>query len=189
MDSSTDSQQQLRSSFVTVLAWVFLVITGFATFISVLQNIMITFFFPMAEMEASMHTAKGSENLPAFAQFMFSHMQYFFVAFLLLSATMFTSSVALLKRKNWARIAFIIFLAFGIAWNIGSLFLQSAFFSSMPQMPSDAPPEFRAQFESMATVMLVAMSLFAIAFSVLFAWLIKRLVSPSIRAEFQPHGL
>lgn len=189
MDNSADSQQQLRSSFVTVLAWIFLVITGFATFISALQNIMITFFFPMAEMKASMHSAKGSEHLPAFSQFMFSNMQYFFIAFFLLSATMFIFSAALLKRKNWARIAFIVFLAFGIAWNIGSLFLQSAFFSSMLQLPSDAPPEFRAQFESMATVMLVATSLFAIALSALFAWLIKRLASPSIRAEFQPHGL
>ena len=189
MDSSTNSQPELRSYFVTVLAWVFLVITGFSTFISVLQNIMITFFFPMAEMEAGMHSAKGSENLPAFVQFMLGHMQYFFLAFLLLSATMFISSVALLKRKNWARIAFIVFLAFGIAWNIGSLFFQSAFFSSMSQMPSDAPSEFRAQVESMAMVMLVAMSLFAIAFSALFAWLIKRLASPRIRAEFHPRAL
>lgn len=184
MHGSPDSKPQLRSSFVTVLAWIFLVITGFATFISVLQNVMITFFFPIDEMQAGVPSAKGSENLPAFAQFMFSHMRHFFAAFLVLSATMFVSAIALLKRKDWARIAFVIFLTLGIIWNIGGLFLQSAILSSVPQMPSNAPPEFRAQFESMATVMLVASSLFAIACSVLFAWLIKRLVSPSIRAEF-----
>jgi hypothetical protein len=189
MNNSTDFQQPPRTSFVTVLAWIFLVITGFATCISVLQNVMITFFFPVNEMQTTMHSAKGSENLPAFAQFMLSHVRFFFATFLVLSATMFVSSIALLKRKNWARIMFICFLALGIIWNIGGLFLQSAFLSSMPPTPATAPPEFRANFESMATMMLVASSIFAVGFSVLFGWLIKRLTSASVRAEFQPLGL
>jgi hypothetical protein len=189
MSDLADSQQPTRSSFVTVLAWVFLVITGFTTCISVLQNVMITFFFPVNEMQTTMHSTKGSENLPAFAQFMFSHVRFFFAAFLVLSATMFVSSIALLKRKNWARITFICLLALGIIWNIGGLFLQNAFFSSMPPMPATAPPEFRANFESMATIMLVVSSLFAIGFSVLFGWLIKRLTSANVRAEFRPLGL
>lgn len=188
METLPAFQPQMRSSFVTVFAWIFIFITGFATFISVLQNVMVTFFFPIDEMQSSMHSANGHENLPAFAQFMSAHMRLFFAAFFVLSVAMFVSSIALLKRKNWARIAFVVFLGLGIAWNIGGLFLQNSLISSMPQVPSNAPPEFQAHFESMATVVLVASSLFAIAFSALFAWLIKRLISKTIRAEFLPNG-
>lgn len=189
MDQAELQVRPSCSSFVTALAWIFIVLTGFATFIAILQNIMISFFFPMDQMREAIHAAKGSENIPALFQFMLSHIQLFFAAFLVLSVALFTVSIALLKRKNWARIAFVFFLAFGIAWNIGGIFLQGAFFSSMPALPPNAPAEFRAQFESMVTTMLVFSVVMAIGISLLFAWLIKRLVSVKIRAEFQRGGL
>ena len=176
-----------RSTFVTVVAWIFIVVTGFSTFISILQNVMLTFMFPVGEMQDAMHSAKGSENVPEIALFMFSHIRLFFVAFLVLSAAMFVSSIGLLKRRNWARIAFVFFFALGIAWSIASVFLQNAFFSSMPP-PSNAPSEFREQFESMTTVMLVFSSVMSIGFSLLFAWLIRRLSSRQIKGEFQHVG-
>ena len=90
------SQTTARSTFVTVLAWIFIVGGGFTTFISVLQNVMLTFFFPVDQMQ----TAKGAENMPALALFMLNHMRLFFAAFLILSLTVFVSSIGLLKRKN-----------------------------------------------------------------------------------------
>jgi len=36
------SASQCKSKFVTVVAWIFIVLTGFALFISIVQNIMIT---------------------------------------------------------------------------------------------------------------------------------------------------
>lgn len=185
MNQAEIQAQPSRSSFVTALAWIFIVLTGFVTFIAILQNIMISFFFPIDQMQGAMPIAKGSESVPAFVQFMVGHIRLLFAAFLVLSAALCTVSVALLKRKNWARIAFIFFLALGIVWNIGGIFLQGAFFSSMPALPPNAPPEFRSQFESIFTVMLVFSAVMAIGISLLFAWLIKRLVSVRIKAEFQ----
>ena len=175
--------QPCRSSFVTALAWIFIILAGFATFIAILQNVMISFFFPMEEMQSSMHSANFGEHVPDFVQFMFGHIQLFLASFFVLSASLCAVSVALLKRKNWARIAFIGFLALGIIWNVASLILQRAFFSSM-SLP-DAPTEFHSQFESMTTVMLIFSSIMVIGISLLLAWLIKRLASFPIKAEFQ----
>lgn len=44
-----------------------------------------------------------------------------------------SSSIALLKRKNWARAFFIIFLAISILWQIDAMFVQPAMFSDMPE--------------------------------------------------------
>lgn len=43
---------------------------------------------------------------------------------------------------------------------------------------------FHAGFETMMTIMRFATAAFAIAISVLFAWIIKRLVSRAVKAEF-----
>jgi len=174
------SPTTVRSSFVTVLAWIVIVGGGFATFISVLQNVMLTFFFPVDQMQ----TMQGAENMPAVALFMLNHMRFFFAAFLILSLTVFASSIGLLKRKNWARVVFIGLFVLGILWNVASIFIQNAIFSAMPAPPSGAPQEFKAQMESMANVMLLFSLVMAVGVSVLFGWLIKRLLSPAIRQEF-----
>jgi hypothetical protein len=169
-----------RSSFVTVLAWIFIVAGGFTTFISILQNVMFTSFFPVDQMQ----TTKGAENMSAVALFMLNHVRLFFAAFLILSLTVFVSSIGLLKCKNWARVVFIGLFALGILWNVAGIFIQHAIFSAMPAPPAGAPQEFKVQMESMANVMLLFSLVLAVGVSVLFGWIIKRLLSPAIRQEF-----
>ncbi len=174
-----------RSNFVTVVAWVFICLAGAGTVISLLQNVMVAFLFPMKEMQQAMHDTHGAPVPPLF-QFMFLHFQLFVGAMFVLTATLFAASIGLLRRKNWARILFIVFMALGIAWNLLGLVFQFAFFSAIPpvKMPPNAPPDFAAGFNTMMTVMMVVSAAIAIAFSVLFGWIIKRLVSDEVRAEF-----
>jgi hypothetical protein len=176
-----------RSSFVTVLAWIFIAFAGFGTFISLLQNIMINTVFPLDQMRSAMSQAHSDQNMPAFAAFMFNNIRLFFAAFLIVSVSTLIAAIALLKRKNWARVLFIAILALGIVWNLGGLVVQQFFFASMSSIPPNTPPEFRANFEAMGTMMTV-MKIFsavmAVGFSVLFAWIIKRLASVAIRQEF-----
>jgi hypothetical protein len=98
-----------RSTFVNVLAWIFIVLGGFATFMSVLQNIMIRMMFRQEEMAQTLQKTESSKQMPALANFMFSHINLFFLFFLLIAAASLISAVALLKRKNWARVVFIHF--------------------------------------------------------------------------------
>ncbi len=183
MNSMSSGGPAERSTFVTVLAWIFIVLSGFWTVVSIFQNIAMSTVMPVAEMQASMDAAKARGDIPPYAEFMFGHMRMLFGAFLLLSALTLVASIGLLKRWNWARLVFIALMALGILWNIGGLFLQRLVLSGMRMMPENAGPEFRSQFEPMMSAMQIVSAIFALAFCVLFAWIIKRLMS--VRREFE----
>ena len=169
-----------RSTFVTAVAWVFIVLAGFATLIAILQNVMIALMFP----PEAIGEAANDTNAPAFARFMFSHPQVFFGAFLAVSAIALVSAIGLLKRRNWARLIFICIMALGIVWNLGGLLWMYFMFPSMPQMPANAPSDFGDHFDVMWKVMMGFSVVIALAFAGLFGWIIKRLVSLEIKREF-----
>lgn len=184
--SMTEAGAPARSTFVTVIAWTFIVLAGFASFISVLQALMFFFLFP-DDMFTAARAAKGVENMPAFPRFMFQHMLGFFVLFWSTCVVTLVSAIGLLRRKNWARLVFIALLALGIVWNLSGLWLQQQMMASFSKPPPAHDPrmaDFQAGFETMMTVMRFAMATFAIAISALFAWIIKRLVSRPVRTEF-----
>ena len=170
-----------RSTFVTVLAWIFIMLAGFATFISILQNIMIAFVFPMAQMQA----AAAEQKAPWFAAWMIQHFQVFFLFFLVVSASCLAAAIGLLRRRNWARLLFIALMALGIAWNLGGLVLGAFFLSSFPfsQAIPAGHPEF-ANFQIMFKVMFAINVVIVVAFTCLFGWIIKRLASEGVRREF-----
>lgn len=178
------AQASVRSQFVSVLAWIFIVMAGFATLISILQNVMINTVFPIDELERS---APRAPDMPAFVAFFAGHVRLFFAAALAVSAATFAAAIGLLMRKNWARLLFMGLLGLGIAWNILGLVAQQFMFSAMPIVPPEASAQFRSHLEGMHAFMIVMRvfsALFAIGLSVLFAWLIRRLGSPAVRAEF-----
>lgn len=172
------------SPFVTVLAWIFIVLSGLATFVALAQNIMIHVMFPVDPMQGTMGAIQGKQNIPAMIEFMSSHVHLLFGAFLALSILILASSIALLRRKNWARILFIVLMGFGIVWNIGGLFLQHAMFTSTFSSTQHSPSAFQAQFDTMVKTMIIVSSAITIGFSILFAWIIKMLVSEGVRMEF-----
>lgn len=122
-------------------------------------------------------------QLPPVFEFMLRHMRAIVFATLLLALTTLGSAIGLLKRRNWARLLFIVLLGLGIAWNLGGIGLYFVVDSAMP-LPPDTPKDFADSFRTMANVMLVLQVLSAIGLSLLFGWLIKRLSSPEIRREF-----
>ncbi|MGH8108055.1 MAG: hypothetical protein ACREO1_04955 [Arenimonas sp.] len=173
-----------KSTFVTVLAWIFICLSGFATLISILQNIMIQFMFAGADMQAAMDASRQTEDLPFMARFMIENFRWFFLAVFVLSASTLTCSIGLLKRKNWGRIGLITILSLGIAWNILGFAMQVAMLTSPTYMPPDPNNEFQSQFQIMSYIILAFGGAMAVGLSVLHGWIIKRLVSPGIKLEF-----
>lgn len=171
-----------RSTFVTVVAWIFIVLSGIGTAISILQNIMIQTMFTGPEMERALQ-APPPPGTPPFATFMADHFQLFFAAFLIASVLMLASSIGLLKRKNWARLIVVGLMMLGIAWNLGGLVLQLTMFSSMQESFAKAPGA--PNMKSFMVAMAIFSALFALGMSVLFGWIIKRLLSPAVVAEFK----
>lgn len=178
------NQTTSRSSFVTILAWIFIVLGGFSSVISLLQNIMFNLFFPLSEMQGQ---AKASSELPWIVRLIFANIQLYFGGFFAVSVVTLIASVGLLRRRNWARLTFIGLIVLGIFWNVGSLLVQQLMFQSIsfPSPRTDALHEFSRNVEAMATVLQIFSVVMAVALSALFGWIIWRLASKPIAAEFR----
>jgi uncharacterized membrane protein len=180
-----------KSTFVTVVAWIFIILSGFATFISLLQNVMFG-FMPRDLLNSAAHDTAFAEMVPRSTRFMFAHFQSILLLFLVLCVITLLASIGLLRRRNWARLLFIGLLGLGIVYNIAGLVLQQSMMSSFATgFPLDsavradsALQPMSQQFGLMMAGMRVAMTIFAIGFAALFAWIIAKLVSRPIREEF-----
>jgi hypothetical protein len=145
-----------RSKFVSVVAWPFIVISGFGTVIALLQNIIVQFLGAQMGM---MFQAGLSPGTSCFTVLLISHLKLYFAILLAIFAFTFVSSIGLLRRKSWARLAFVFLMVVGVLWNLPGLI------SSLR-----APGVY---------------TLFTIVLIVLFAWIGKRLLSPIAVADFR----
>ncbi len=173
-----------KSAFVTVLAWIGIVFSGIGTFIAIIQNIMFGFLMPKLPIEQLLNEHNSSVQIPEITRFMFRHFDLLFLIALLVSLFALIASIGLLKRKNWARIAFITMLAIGIVLNLLSLALQQISMQQLP-LPLDAPVELQPQMETMMGVMSIVSIIFGLAFTALYGWIIWKLRSPKIINEFK----
>ncbi len=163
-----------QSVFVTVVAWVFIVLTGFGSLLTCAQNAIIA---PLALSGEFREGAMQSGNewvtwlVPGWFLFAF-----------VMNATTLVSSIGVLRRWNWARRLFIGILGFGVAWCLVGAALQSAIFLfGLPVFSGPPPPR------EMLPVMIVISGvtwLFSVSIVALFVWIIRRLVSDDIRLEF-----
>ena len=179
--AGTDSP---RSQFVTALAWVFIVLSGFGTFISIVQNLMLQVMLRNTDLRAAMSQMPADAPggaLPAWAA---QHFEWLFLAVLIVPASMLVVSIGLLRRREWARRAFIALMGLTILWQLLGVVLQffftGLFQPSMDGMPADFAGSFRAMLIGIQVFSLVM----AAGFCVLFGWIIRRLMSAPIRAEF-----
>lgn len=175
---------EVRSTFVDVLAWIFIILSGFGTFVIAIELIFFKLLFNSEQMQQTFATAAHSPN--SLDPSLFMNIFYgVFVFFLLLTVAMLASSIGLLRRKNWARIVFITMLVIGIVWNLLGALGQGLFALLMHAGISDMPAE-TSQMASTFSIVFIVGVVFGLAFCVLFGWIIKRLRSPAIVAEFKP---
>lgn len=184
--TGTAAAEQSKSSFVTVVAWIFIVLAGFATFISLLQNIMTQIIFPKEEIAMSIEQMGANNQMPGYAQFMFQHFDKVFLLFLLVSTVVLFSSIALLKRKNWARIVIVILLSIGILWNIIGVVLQFIVYKGFSDIFGSQAPV--SEFQTMMIIIQIFMFFFAIALSLIFGFIVKKMCSKQVKTEFVRKG-
>jgi hypothetical protein len=173
-----------RSSFVTALAWIFIALAGFTSLISLLQTIMMRVMFRSEAMSAVLHDTSEGPPMPPLVTFLFGHFQWIPAFFLGISILTLIAAIALLRRHNWGRLVFIGVMAIGIAWEVGSLALMPFVFSSFTDLPDNMPPDLREQLSLMPKLVFGFSGLIVIVMTVLFAWIIKKLVSADIKREF-----
>lgn len=174
-----------KSAFVTVVAWIFIVFSGFVTFISILQNLMVM-LMPRGLFTQALQDTTFTRAMPAGPRFMFAHFQLMVALMLVICIATLISAIGLLRRQNWARIIFVGILGLGVAYNIAALFFQQTMMRSFGGgFPADSAFGPSAQqFQHVLSTMRATMFVFAIAFVALFCWIIVKLLSAPIRAEF-----
>lgn len=172
-----------KSTFVSILAWVFIVLSAGATAVSVLQSLMLYLLFPRAELKAALAAGLETQPLPWAARVMVNHFELFIWGFLAVSVVMLVTAIGLLRRWNWARRLFILLMALGIVWNLVGVLLQYWMFYDVP-MPADMQAEFSAAMQAMMLAMRVFTVLVAVVMSAVMGWVMWKLTRPAIAAEF-----
>lgn len=184
-----------QSSFVTVIAWLFIAFSSFGTLISILQNVMFT-MMPRHQFDRALQDTTFTRGMTSGSVWAFSHFQLIAAVVLVLTLSLLAASVGLLRRREWARRLFIALLALAVVYGVAMLFEQHSMFASLNgSFPAPAGSAtlkdsmYRAsaarmeRFVHLFEVVMVAMNL---AVSALFGWIIYKLMSPAIRAEFLP---
>ena len=146
-----------RSTFVTVTAWIFIVLSGLGILMGILQNLIVAFVFTQ-ETFAELFGALQEENMPGYMVYILENIQLILFLSLLLTILLFTSSIGLLKRKNWARRVFVSYLlVFAVYMVVGSVFqhnMMSAMMSPIGSQTS-APSSFQTIMEAMQYTALI----------------------------------
>jgi hypothetical protein len=177
------SQVQQRSMFVTVVAWIFIALSGFGTVISTLQNIMVHTMFSSPEFDRALHGP--TPGMPPAAAFLFGHFELFVFGVLVLSALLLVSSIGLLRRWNWARLCFVGLMVAAILWQLVGIGVQFSIFSTVRDQFAAASTAGGPDVGPFLIAIAVVSVLFGLGFSVLFGWIAKRLLSAPVAAEFR----
>ncbi|HPI88481.1 MAG TPA: hypothetical protein PK859_04170 [Spirochaetota bacterium] len=176
------NEENTQSTFVTVLAWIFIIGSGLFTVMALMQNVIFRIMFSGELMQQVVKDPAIDSNTAFGFNTIFENFQYLFLVFLFISGFTLASSIGLLRRKNWARMFFIIVMGLGIFWNVICMGMFSFFSGLMPT----AGVEGFDQFNRAMKVMQAFVIAMAVGFSVLFGWIIYKLRSPQIKREFKP---
>lgn len=168
-----------RSLFVTLTAWVFIVLAALATMSAVVQNAAVTSVLPGLRVSAP--------ELPLLTGFLLGYLPWVMGAGVVISLATLVSAVGLLLRLDWARRVFIGMLGFAIVANLLGLWIQHELVQSVVSSTLSSTrlaPEALGVFGGFVTATRVMAVVMTLAACWVLAWVIRRLMSPSVRQEF-----
>jgi len=167
-----------RSLFVTITAWIFIVVAGMTTLSAVVQNA------AAGSIMAGMQAAPG---LPLLSKLLVAYFPWVVGTTLALSLATLVAAIGLLMRLNWARRVFIGLLVVAIVGNLAGLWLQQEVVQSLVSTTlsgTPLPPQAAGVFGGFVTASRVMGALVTLGACALLVWVIRRLMSPMIRQEF-----
>ena len=164
-----------RSSFVTVLAWVMIAFGVFGILMSLLQNVLVNTLMPLFESAIPLAGPAGALPIAFFRVAMLVSLAF--------AVFMTYGAYALLQRRNWARILYIVTFIFSAILHV----LVAAAFGlgfSLIDLPAAGTELMSPEIQSALRAMAIALAIFMLAMAVGYVWLVHRLRSPAIAAEF-----
>lgn len=173
-----------KSRFITVVSWIFILFFAFGSFVSIINITVLSKTPMMIEYNAQIEKMAQDAEIFSFTRFYLSNIQTFTYLTCIFNIIVFFSAIGLLKRKEWARSAFIIILITSILLSLVGLAIQPEIYdatASLNQANSDPNIDAEALTESLKTATMF-MTLF---FCGLYTWMITKLRSEEIMAEFE----
>lgn len=170
-----------RSLFVTATAWVAIVLATLASASAIVQNAFVASAGP---------DGAGGMNLPALpllTNLLLGYLPWVVGTGLVMSVAMLASAIGLLLRLDWARRVFIGVLVIAIVANLLGLWLQHEVVQSVVSSTlagAPLPPRAAGVFGGFVTAARVMAVVVTLGTCALFGWVIRRLMSPSVRQEF-----
>jgi len=168
-----------RSLFVTLTAWLCIAWSLGACAAAVVQYAQVASLMPQWQLEQA--------ALPLVTGWLVGYLPWVMGAGAMLSVALVASAVGLLLRLEWARRAFIGLLAMVIVVTLAGLWLQHEVVQALMQATLhgvNLPPQVLGLFGGFATAAQAMAALVTLALCGFFAWVIRRLMSDSVRQEF-----
>lgn len=168
-----------QSSFVTALAWTSIIVSAFGAFSSFVQMLLARFLFTDEFVKQLTTVAADDPLVQAMAAWIPRLPMLSFLGFAAMAISL-VASIGLLKRIEWARKLFIVLLVFGIASNIGVIFLQERMMALVA-----SGGDGNAMVDEFVRTTRILTGVLMVVLSVLLGWLAKQLMAPAIVAEFR----
>jgi len=172
-----------KSLFVTVTAWVFIVLAALTSVSALLQNAATASFLP------GLTVVGDVQPLPLLTGLLMGYLPWVVGAGFVVSLATLACAVGLLLRLEWARRFFVALLVLTIAANLGGLWLQQEVMQSLVSSTlktSPLPPLVADVFGGFVTAARVMAVLVTLGACLLLVWIIRRLMSPAVRQECPP---
>ncbi|MGL4234255.1 MAG: hypothetical protein ACRDAM_14290 [Casimicrobium sp.] len=184
MSEVSNTTSVAHSKFIDGLAWGTLVVSGFLVFVAAFFLLITLWSNPWPQVEAILQDMQPGYALPSAFRFVFRHFAAIMFGTLVFSVVSFVCALALLRRKNWARIAFIVLLAANVVLNVATLFVLPSLFSSSGAPSANVPPAVRESTALMTQIASGINFVLIAVLSLLMVWMIKRLLARDVRHEF-----
>lgn len=183
--ATTNAATPPRSQVVTAMAMISIALGIVCTAYGVLQAVMVTVFVRNEPLRSALAELKAVD-LPAFAEWLLSHLPAAGWSFALLSGAFLASSVGLLKRREWGRQTFIAFMVVGAAVNFLGVWLLMAVFDWVESLPMAAESlAMQVELARLRMVSLATTAGSAVVFAAPHAGIVYQLCTSAVRAEFR----
>jgi len=168
-----------RSLFVTATAWVFIVLAALTSMSALLQNAAVASLTPGMQV--------ATEGLPLLTGLLIGYLPWVVGTGVVMSLATLASAIGLLMRLDWARRSFIVLLGVAIFANLLGLWLQQEVVQSVVSSTLSGvaiPPQALGVFGGFVTAARVMAVLMTLAGCAFLGWIIRRLMSATVRQEF-----
>jgi energy-converting hydrogenase Eha subunit C len=171
-----------RSTFITVLGWVGIAIAGGYGLTLILQFAVMQFFLGSGRVPTP-DPDEFAAISPMIGWFV-RNFRLYLISMIAICMGGVVASIGLLRRRPWGRVTTIAMMVIGIVWSIVSVVIAEMAVPNVPPDPN-VPGGVATMFALATWGARIASALLALVSVLVFGWLIHKLRTPAIRAEFQ----